>query len=319
MTEIKLPPLARWELDRDYLSRSNPELFDQLWALETTRVLVMHEGKALVRKSVSNPALALLPVEQVPTANLRVYLGKTTTATLSEQSGSAIVLAIVNDNSAKQIEPDESLWQSLRSLGAALSDRDTGLFTQSLALSNWHQVNQHCPKCGTPTVVEQGGWVRRCFKDSTEIFPRTDPAIIVAIVDQDDRILLGSQGNWEENRWSILAGFVEAGESLEAAVVREMKEECGLEVFDLEYLYSQSWPFPQSLMLGFTAKADSSATLRPDGEEIVKLRWFSRQDLEDEASTLLLPSSSTISLALIELWYGAKINSAPGKSTNGQQ
>lgn len=319
MTEIKLPPLARWELDRDYLSRSNPELFDQLWALETTRVLVMHEGKALVRKSVSNPALALLPVEQVPTANLRVYLGKTTTATLSEQSGSAIVLAIVNDNSAKQIEPDESLWQSLRSLGAALSDRDTGLFTQSLALSNWHQVNHHCPKCGTPTVVEQGGWVRRCLKDQSEIFPRTDPAIIVAIVDQDDRILLGSQGNWEENRWSILAGFVEAGESLEAAVVREMKEECGLEVFDLEYLYSQSWPFPQSLMLGFTAKADSSATLRPDGEEIVKLRWFSRQDLEDEASTLLLPSSSTISLALIELWYGAQINSAPEKSTNGQQ
>lgn len=246
-------------------------------------------------------------------------MGKTTTATLSEQSGSAIVLAIVNGNSAKQIEPDESLWQSLRSLGAELSDRDTGLFTQSLALSNWHQVNQHCPKCGTPTVVEQGGWVRRCFKDSTEIFPRTDPAIIVAIVDQDDRILLGSQGNWEENRWSILAGFVEAGESLEAAVVREMKEECGLEVFDLEYLYSQSWPFPQSLMLGFTAKADSSATLRPDGEEIVKLRWFSRQDLEDEASTLLLPSSSTISLALIELWYGAQINSAPEKSTNGQQ
>ena len=319
MTEIKLPPLARWELDRDYLSRSNPELFDQLWALETTRVLVMHEGKALVRKSVSNPALALLPVEQVPTANLRVYLGKTTTATLSEPAGSAIVLAIVNDNSAKQIEADQSQWQSLRKLGAELSDRDTGLFTQSLALSNWHQVNQHCPKCGTPTVVEQGGWVRRCFKDSTEMFPRTDPAIIVAIVDQDDRILLGSQGNWEENRWSILAGFVEAGESLEAAVVREMKEECGLEVFDLEYLYSQSWPFPQSLMLGFTAKADSSATLRPDGEEIVKLRWFSRQDLEDEASTLLLPSSSTISLALIELWYGAKINSAPEKSTNGQQ
>lgn len=319
MTEIKLPPLARWELDRDYLSRSNPELFDQLWALETTRVLVMHEGKALVRKSVSNPALALLPVEQVPTANLRVYLGKTTTATLSEQSGSAIVLAIVNGNSAKQIEADQSLWQSLRSLGAELSDRDTGLFTQSLALSNWHQANQHCPKCGTPTVVEQGGWVRRCLKDQSEIFPRTDPAIIVAIVDQDDRILLGSQGNWEENRWSILAGFVEAGESLEAAVVREMKEECGLEVFDLEYLYSQSWPFPQSLMLGFTAKADSSATLRPDGEEIVKLRWFSRQDLEDEASTLLLPSSSTISLALIELWYGAQINSAPEKSTNGQQ
>jgi NAD+ diphosphatase len=319
VTEIKLPPLARWELDRDYLSRSKPELFDELWSRESTRVLVLHQGKALTRKGLANPELALLPVDKVPAANLRVYLGKTTTGTPEEAKGSAIVLAVVNDNSAMGIEADPSLWQSLRSLGSSLSDRDAGLFTQALAVANWHEINQHCPKCGTPTVIEQGGWVRRCFKDNNEIFPRTDPAIIVAITDQEDRILLGSQGTWEHNRWSILAGFVEAGESLEAAVIREMKEECGLEVFDIEYLYSQSWPFPQSLMLGFKAKADSSLEFLPDGEEIVKLRWFSRAEIRAEAKSLLLPSASTISRSLIELWYGSAIESAVEETKNGQQ
>jgi NAD+ diphosphatase len=279
----------------------------------------LHKGKALIRKGPSGPELALLPVDKVPAANLRVYLGKTTSKTAMEQKDSAIVLAVVNDNSAMSIEADPSLWQSLRALGSELSDRDAGLFTQSLAVANWHEINQHCPKCGTPTVIEQGGWVRRCFKDNNEIFPRTDPAIIVAITDQQDRILLGSQGTWEQNRWSVLAGFVEAGESLEAAVVREMKEECGLEVFDLEYLYSQSWPFPQSLMLGFRAKADSSIEFLPDGEEIVKLRWFSRAEITAEAKSILLPGNSTISRALIELWYGSPIDSAIEESKNGQQ
>jgi NAD+ diphosphatase len=287
--------------------------------MESTRVLVMHEGKVLLRPGTPTPQLLLHTVDQVPTANLRAYLGKSTSETSFESTGAAIVLALVNDNSANQIQPDTSAWVGLRGLGAELSDRDAGLFTQSLALSNWHQTNQHCPKCGTPTVIEQGGWSRRCFKDNNEIFPRTDPAIIVAITDQHDRILLGSQGTWETNRWSILAGFVEAGESLEAAVVREMKEECGLDVFDIEYLYSQSWPFPQSLMLGFRAKADSSIDFLPDGEEIVKLRWFSRADLAAEAKSLLLPGESTISLALIELWYGSTIDSAAEESKNGQQ
>jgi NAD+ diphosphatase len=319
VTEIKLPPLARWELDRDYLSRARPELFDELWGNNATRVLAMHAGKVLLRADSQTPKLNLMQVDQVPTANLRVYLGKTSSATSSEAAGAAIVLAIVNENSANQIEPDASKWIGLRSLGAELSDRDAGLFTQALALYNWHEINQHCPKCGTPTVVEQGGWARRCFKDNNEIFPRTDPAIIVAITDQQDRILLGSQGTWEQNRWSILAGFVEAGESLEAAVVREMKEECGLEVFEVEYLYSQSWPFPQSLMLGFKAKADSSIEFVPDGEEIVKLRWFSRAEIAAEAKSILLPSDSTISRALIELWYGSAIDSAAEETKNGQQ
>jgi NAD+ diphosphatase len=318
VTEFKLPPLARFALDRDYLSRANPELFDQLWSDENTRVLVMHEGKVLLRKDIQGPELRLLPVGEVPTANLRVYLGKTVSTSSLEAQGSAIVLAVVNDNSANQIEPNKNLWHGLRSVGQGLTDRDAGLFTQSLALNNWHKSHQHCPNCGTPTLIEQGGWVRRCLKDSLELFPRTDPAIIVSIIDQQDRILLGSQGTWEPNRWSILAGFVEPGESLEAAVVREMREECGLEVTDIKYQYSQSWPFPLSLMLGFSAKADSTKQLLPDGEEIIKLRWFSKSEIKSEADLLLLPGSSTISRSLIELWYGSAIESATERSTDDQ-
>ena len=318
MTEIKLPPLARFALDRDYLSRANPELFDQLWSDPNTRVLVLHEGKTLLELDSPSPQLRLLPVDQVPRANLRVYLGKTITASASEPAGSAVVLAVVNENSAHQIESDKKLWHGLRSIGQELSDRDTGVFTTALALNNWHNSHQHCPNCGTPTVIEQGGWVRRCMKDSLELFPRTDPAVIVSIIDQQNRILLGSQGTWEQNRWSILAGFVEPGESLEAAVLREMKEECGLEVTDITYLYSQSWPFPLSLMLGFTAKADSSKQLLPDGEEIVKLRWFSREEIQAEAHSLLLPGSSTISRSLIELWYGTAIESATERAADDQ-
>jgi NAD+ diphosphatase len=187
------------------------------------------------------------------------------------------------------------------------------LITQALALANWHATHQHCPRCGTPTVVEQGGWVRRCFKDDHQIFPRTDPAIIVNVVDSNDRLLLGGHPAWEENRWSILAGFVEPGESLTAAVEREIFEEAGVRVRDPHYLGSQSWPFPYSLMCGFTASldethhADADAALTPDGEEISRLRWITREELIAEAQQLKLPSANSIARALIEHWLGQKI------------
>jgi NAD+ diphosphatase len=290
-------PLARQAIDRDYLARARPELFDELWSDPTTRVLPMFEGSVLLEGA----ALQLFPVESVPSANYRVYLGR--------DSVGPIVLAVLNENAAKQLEPSAERWHHLRKTGAGLDDRDAGLFTQALAISNWHGTHQHCPRCGTPTLVESGGWVRRCFKDNSEHYPRTDPAVIVAIIDDHERILLGSQGSWEENRWSILAGFVEPGESLEAAVIREMFEESGIEVDEPHYLGSQSWPFPFSLMAGFAARAKTTE-LKPDGEEIEKLRWFSREEIAAEAPTLLLPNRISISRAIIELWYGSEIVSA---------
>ena len=305
--------LARHAIDRDYLSRSNPDLFDDLWKNPQTRVLAMHNGQVLLQQIESKTvaALKLLEVDAVPSAQLRVYLGKTTEGSSFEPEQTPVVLVVLSQNAAAILEPDSQQWHNLRKSGAGLSDRDAGLFTQALALANWHATHVHCARCGTPTVVEQGGWVRRCFKDDQESYPRTDPAIIVAVLDDQDRILLGSQGVWEENRWSILAGFVEPGESLNAAVVREMFEECGLTVEDPQYLGSQAWPFPYSLMLGFAARVGSaSGQLKADGVEIEKLRWFSRSELEAEASNILLPNRISIARAIIEKWLGKEIESA---------
>jgi NAD+ diphosphatase len=140
------------------------------------------------------------------------------------------------------------------------------------------------------------------------IFPRTDPAIIVLVLDNDDRLLLGSNILWPEGRYSLLAGFVEAGESLEQAVIREIFEESGLRVDRPHYLGSQAWPFPRSIMLGYSARVapdqDPSGIL-PDGAEIVDLRWLSRDELRAEAGTLLLPGSTSIARGLIEHWLAA--------------
>ena len=305
--------LARHAVDRDYLSRSRPELFDELWQNPLTRVLAMYEGQVLLLESDGKvqAALRLLEVDAVPSAQLRVYLGKSVDASTNEPAQTPVVLAVLSKNAADLVEPDATKWHNLRKSGAGLSDRDAGLFTQALALANWHDTHKHCPRCGTPTVVEQGGWVRRCFKDDQETYPRTDPAIIVAVVDAQDRILLGSQGIWEQNRWSILAGFVEPGESLGAAVIREMFEESGLVVEDPQYLGSQAWPFPYSLMLGFSARvSDSSPSMVADGIEIEKLRWFSRKELGAAAHEMLLPNRISIARAIIERWYGEELISA---------
>lgn len=318
MTRNQLPPLARQALDRDYLSRDIPELFQVLRSQPTSLAMLMHEGRVLLANS-EGAALDLRPLPSVPEGALLAYLGKADRHQGSVQKGSAISLAVITDQQAEQIEPDPKRWVTLRSCGGGLSDLDAGIFTQGLALGNWHRTHTHCPGCGSETNIEKAGWVRRCQKEDLELYPRTDPAIIVSIVDESNRILLGSQGVWEDNRWSVLAGFVEPGESLEAAVVREMKEECGLDVTEPEYIYSQSWPYPYSLMLGFSAKAKATQELIPDGEEIVRLRWFSKDELSAEASGLLLPGKATISRAMIELWFGTEISSASETSSNGQQ
>lgn len=297
-SEIKLNlPLAHTALDRDYLSREHSGLFSTLWKSGEALVLAMHADKVLMN---SSSELKLLTVDLVPQTAALAYLGK------DLETGIPIVLAQLNESESFELEPSPANWHGLRRSGIGLSPRDAAVFTQGLALSNWHATHQYCPRCGTLTTVERAGWVRRCESNNLELFPRTDPAIIVSVIDDEDRILLGSQGVWEENRFSILAGFVEPGESLEAAVVREMQEEAGILVANPEYLGSQAWPFPYSLMLGYTARY-VGGTVTPDGEEIVKLRWFTREELKAEANSLLLPGRLSIALAIIEHWLGEEL------------
>jgi NAD+ diphosphatase len=194
-----------------------------------------------------------------------------------------------------------------------LSSRDGNLYAIVHTLANFHSSHLHCSHCGKPTVIEKGGWSRRCFADDKQVFPRTDPAIIVSVTDSQDRILLGSQGVWEENRWSILAGFVEAGESLTAAVAREVLEEAGVKVHQIEYLGSQAWPFPHSLMVGFSATLDESGdeqTAVPDGIEIAKVQWFTREEILSgyKSGALILAGPLTIARAMIEHWLGGPLD-----------
>jgi NAD+ diphosphatase len=204
--------------------------------------------------------------------------------------------------------PADARWTGFRDIAAELNPTDTALFVEASAIANWHAGHTHCPRCGAPTVVESGGWMRRCPQDNSEHYPRTDPAIIVTVVGPDGRLLLGGGGPRDARNYSTLAGFVEPGESLEQAVVREIHEEVGVRVSGCQYMGSQPWPFPASLMLGFTAiTADTEAT--PDGVEVTRARWFSREELQEAVLTGEITISSRLSIArsLIEHWYGGRI------------
>jgi len=300
-------PLSRFEVDRDYLARDRPHLFDELRANPAARVLPVFDGKALLK---SESELALLPFADYPDADILVYLGKTTTATATEPVGTPVVAAHLHDASALAAgEWAAAEWANLRTVGSRLSDRDAGLLTEALGILNWHLTHTHSPRTGERTVIEKGGWVRRDPVSGAELFPRTDAAIIVGVTDADDRILLGSNALWESNRFSLLAGFVEPGESLEAAVVREVFEESGIRVTDPVYLGSQPWPFPASLMLGFSAILDQdlTSTLMPDGAEILDLRWFSRDELRASRGDILLPGPTSIAHAILAEWLGEPI------------
>ena len=198
----------------------------------------------------------------------------------------------------------------LREIAAGLSDLEAGLATTAVALQAWHASARFCPSCGAPVQVRQGGWIRRCLLEGKDVYPRTDPAVIVLLTDQDDRILLAQASHWRERRYSNLAGFVEAGESAETAVHREVKEEVGLELTAVEYWGSQPWPFPRSLMLAYSAKAKPGPlTLAVD--EIADAKWFSRKELLTaiQSAQVQLPGQSSIARAMIEDWYGERLPS----------
>lgn len=201
-------------------------------------------------------------------------------------------------------------WSSLRKLGADVDADTAALLATATALTNWHLSHQHCVRCGSSTVSREAGWSAHCESCSFTHFPRTDPAVIVLVRDDQDRALLARQRRWEPGWFSTLAGFVEAGESAEAAVVREVREEAGviLDEARVQYLGSQPWPFPGSLMLGYHAWS-LTTQVEPDGEEIAEARWFTRDQLRHacQIGEVLLPPRISIARTLIEVWFGDAI------------
>ncbi|PBA44634.1 NAD(+) diphosphatase [Mycobacterium avium] len=201
---------------------------------------------------------------------------------------------------------------NLRSLGPIFDDTSSQLMSSAVALLNWHERSRFSSVDGSPTRPARAGWSRVNPVTGHEEFPRIDPAVICLVHDGGDRAVLARQAVWPERMFSLLAGFVEAGESFEVCVAREVREEIGLTVRDVRYLGSQPWPFPRSLMVGFHAVADPAQDFAfPDGE-IAEAAWFTRDEVRaalaagdwssDSESKLLLPGSISIARVIIESW-----------------
>ncbi|MCZ2403201.1 NAD(+) diphosphatase [Paenarthrobacter sp. Z7-10] len=319
MSQVELLPWSEAVLDRATERRMEEGFLDHLLAGSGARAMVLAGGRTLIRAG----GIVYLDPDRLPAANLTVFLGSTpadgSQAGIADTStddgtlrpGSDVVLLVLSDEAAAHVlslAPAGTQWAGFREAALELNSADSGIFIEANAIANWHLSHTHCPRCGTRTEIETAGWVRRCPADNSQHFPRTDPAIIVAVVGPDDRILLGGGSNWDANRYSTLAGFVEPGESLEQAVVREIAEEVGVEVHTPRYLGSQAWPFPASLMLGFIARTEDTVAT-PDGVEVTRARWFSRSEIQDAVSRgeVVISTRTSIARALIEHWYGGRI------------
>jgi NAD+ diphosphatase len=197
---------------------------------------------------------------------------------------------------------------SLREAGAILSRSQAGLAAYVAALLNWHRSHRYCANCGAHTLVREAGYARRCARCQTTHFPRTDPVVIMT-VEHDDRLLLGRRPGWPGRRYSTLAGFVSPGESAEEAVIREVGEESGIVARDPEFVSSQPWPFPRSLMLGFAARSEGGQPRARDGE-LEDVRWFDYDELlaakNGDNPELILPPPISIARFLIDRWMAAR-------------
>ncbi len=222
---------------------------------------------------------------------------------LARRPGATPVLLGVQDGQALygrwSAEPD---LLELREAGGALEASESGLAAYATSLLAWHETHSHCPACGAVTEIGSRGSSRRCPRCGRRHFPRTDPVVIMAVGD-GERLLLGRRAGAPERRYSVLAGFVGPGETAEAAVIREVREETGLRAVDVRYVTSQPWPFPASLMLGFFAQA--TGVPRASDGELADVRWFTRAEVAAAVAgtgSLELPGTVSVARRLIDLW-----------------
>lgn len=287
--------LSRSAIDRHDDRRLDADWLAARWADAGSRVFAVAGGE--VHVTADGARLVLTGPQDAPEGR-RYFLGA---------DGDRAYFAVGVDVLPEA--PAGAVTASLREVGGLLDDAEVGLLVHAVGLDNWHRVHRHCPRCGAATTISAAGHTRHCPVDGSEHYPRTDPAVIMAVIDADDRILLGHQARWPDKRFSTLAGFVEPGESLEHAVIREVAEESGIRVRHATYLGSQPWPMPASLMVGFLAEAESTA-ISTDEEEIAEAHWYTRAQLAAavEAGEVLLPGRISIARRLIEHWYGGPLD-----------
>lgn len=216
---------------------------------------------------------------------------------------------------ADPLEREGITWANLRWCAHLLPDDESALACEAVALVQWHRQASFCQRCGARVEVTSAGWTTTCPTCGTIEYPRQDPAVIMAVVDEEDRVLLAHNSAWRPGFWSVLAGFVEAGESPDRAVRREVLEEVGLEVGEVRFLGAQPWPFPRSLMVGYAARLAPGAVaeVHVDGVEIDCARFFTRAELGEEISAGRLepPGPTAIARAMVEEWYGGPLPESP--------
>lgn len=263
--------------------------------------IIVREGKLLV----DDEKLVELEPGAHPPAELTVYLG---------MDGDRDLIALVPRDANFAPASASATMTGLRDANSTFTAagqpgaRDRELASTAVAITTWHTNHSHCAVCGDLTRPTSGGWVRHCDRDDRDHYPRTDPAVIVAITDPDDRLLMAHASYWSPHRFSHLAGYVEPGESFEQAAHREVYEEASLKVRDLEYLGSQPWPFPASVMVGFTARTDDPQfTL--DDDEITEARFVSRAELAAFVAdgTMIIAPQGSIARRMMEDWYGGPL------------
>jgi NAD+ diphosphatase len=291
--------LAAHPHDRSALHRVDDAWLKERWVDPETRVLVVSGTRV---HPVDGQIDWVSPADAPD--GLRVLLG--------EQDGHAWFAVVVDVEVSRDVQGE---WTPLRGLLPYLANDAVAvapLVFHALGLAEWLFVTRFCPRCGGPLAPRAAGHELAC-PEGHQQFPRSDPAVIMVVTSgepgaEDERCLLGRQSVWPEGRYSTLAGFCEPGETLEDAVRREVAEEVGVVVGEVEYFGNQPWPLPASLMLGFIARAETTE-VTPDHHEIEDARWFTRTEMKDlaEAGTLVLPGGVSISRSLVEHWYGGPL------------
>lgn len=290
------------------LTRMMERREDRAWLAErlgnpTTRIIVLHDSRHLFDQS--NQPVFLSPQDlSGPPLDLHE------TIFLSEEEGIAYFALDLHtrNGDGAVVLPGGGEFKDVKLLAPFLPAQDAALLAYARALVHWHQTHRFCGACGAPAKSRSGGHMRQCLNPACgrQHFPRTDPAIIV-LVTRGEYALLARSPHFRPKVLSTLAGFVEPGETLEAAVRREVFEETGVHVYHVEYHSSQPWPFPSSLMLGFYAKTDSTE-MHLNAQEIEEARWLTRTELREAVASgeLLLPSLASISYRLIHEWLEAE-------------
>ncbi len=305
------------DLDRGGAIRNDPEQIAQLLASGSAGVLAVWRGKLLI----NDGALVWLPAVHpiwADAAEVPVFLGHDTDGPRFARDISSWEPPQEDPESggmfddSRQYHPDApefAAFQDSRPVMTQLSRRDGELAATARSVLQWHGNHRFCANCGAETQITSGGWQRKCSSCSRQHFPRTDPVVIMLITNGNS-VLLGRSPAWPEGFYSLLAGFIEPGETVEAAVRREVFEEAGVRVGKVRYVASQPWPYPSSLMMGCRGEA-TTTEINIDPVEIADARWVSREDMAQifagDHPEITKPRHGAIAYSLIEAWLSDRM------------